>query len=225
MPDSFFDLLLSFDVERIGLEERHLALALQACRFLHRLKLVQELAEATRVILRCVGEIGVCLCAWSGERPSGVSLAGMMSRRGTRIAYAAQLCHQPRVPNDLPPHCFCVLFHVPMSRRGKRKLGRQNGEKLLSENSPACNRRVGIRICALLPQEEHVVCLDAIGLTKRGQSARDFHEGVHASSRKRTSSESFTPVRCRPLKKSSWSSTGMLDCAHSLLGQHTLRLS
>lgn len=42
--------------------------------------------------------------------------------------------------------------------------------------------------------------------------SKKLHEGVHASFHKRTSRESFTPVRCRPLKKSSWSSTGIVDC-------------
>lgn len=175
MPDGFFDLLLSFDVERIGLEERHLAFALQACRFLHGLELVQEFAEASRIILRCVGEIGVGLCALSGESARGVSLANMASRRRrgslTRRNSAINLGSPMTCRRIVSASCSTFLCRCETNV----SFGNSNGERPLSKkNSPARNRRIGVRICALLPQEEHVVRLDAIGLRNQGCSARNL---------------------------------------------------
>lgn len=65
VPDRLFDLLLRFDVKGVGLEQRHLALALQPGRFLQRLELVEEFAEPTRVVLRRICQVGVRL---SSER-------------------------------------------------------------------------------------------------------------------------------------------------------------
>lgn len=73
MPDRLFNLLLRLDVERVRLEERHLAFALEARGFLHRLELVQELPEPGRVVQSCVGEVGIRLFAHTQDRLSAIS--------------------------------------------------------------------------------------------------------------------------------------------------------
>lgn len=67
MPDRLLDLLLRLDVERVGLEEGCLALALEARGLLHRLQLVQEFAEPGRVVLGGVGKIRVRLRVFHPE--------------------------------------------------------------------------------------------------------------------------------------------------------------